>query len=149
LWLVRQVQTWPEVPVQLESVELERSSFSRGELIWRYRLRDIQTGAKYNTSDAEPGDIPLTVAAWSSKHALWSDRNNDAARYRAHVGQVIRVRRSPDGLRYFLRPGNSRTMTFVLTLCAAFWTWILLIRRSANPLPPALRRHRVEPKSEN
>lgn len=140
LWMVQQVKTWPEVPVRLEAVELTPSSFRRGDWSWQYRLRDLQTGAAYKTGDLEPGDIPFSVVAGSKESALWSSRNNDAARYRQHVGQVIKVRRSPDGKRYFLRDGDSVTMTIVLVLCAAFWLWVLLFRRSVSPRPASLRR---------
>lgn len=140
LWMVHQVKTWPEVPVRLEAVELSPSSFHRGDWSWQYRLRDLQTGAAYKTGDLEPGDISFSVVAGSKESALWSSRNNDAARYRQQVGQVIKVRRSPDGKRYFLRAGDSVTMTVVLALCAAFWLWVLLFRRRVSPRSANLHR---------
>jgi len=119
LWLVGQVATWPEVPVRLDAVARKRPPFGKGPPVWRFQLFDAQRGQTYETGDIAPGDFPLMVMDWST-----IDRTAQA--YQLRVGETIRVRRAPDGERYFLRRGDASTMTVALLLSATYWLWLIL-----------------------
>lgn len=128
LWRVGEVATWREVPVRLDAVEKKRPAFGKGPSTWRYTFTDPETGRPYETSDIEPGDFPFTVLSWSTTDAATSA-------YRAKVGQTIRVRRSPDRQEYFLRAGDSSTMTAVFIGSALYWVWLVSSwRRRRQPL---------------
>lgn len=122
LWMVAKVEQWQEVPVRLDAVELKRPTFGKGPSTWRYTLSDPDYGKPYETSDVEPGDIPFSVSGWSTRDAI-------ARNYQAKVGEIIYVRRSPDGKRYFLRTGTTTTMSVLLSLCAIYWLWLFTVWR--------------------
>ena len=122
LWMVAKVEQWQEVPVRLDAVELKRPTFGKGPSTWRYTLSDPDYGKPYETSDVEPGDIPFSVSGWSTKDAT-------ARNYQAKVGEIIHVRRSPDGQRYFLQAGTTTTMSVLLSLCAIYWLWLFTVWR--------------------
>ena len=122
LWRVGDVATWSEVPVRLDAVELKRPSFGKGPSTWRYTFTDPENGKPYETGDIEPGDFPFTVMGWSTTDSI-------TRAYAAKVGQTIRVRRSPDGIQYFLRAGDRTTMTVLLGGSALYWLWLLSIWR--------------------
>lgn len=122
LWRVGQVAEWREVPVRLDAVEMKRPTFGKGPSTWRYTFTDPQTGKPYETGDIEPGDFPFTVMGWSTT-------DSTARAYAAQVGQTIRVRRAPDGRQYFLRPGDTATMTALLGFSGLYWLWLLSVWR--------------------
>lgn len=122
LWMVDNVEQWQEVPVRLDAVELKRPTFGKGPSTWRYTLTDPDFGKPYEIGDVEPGDIPFSVAGWSTKDAT-------ARNYQAKVGEIIHVRRSPDGKRYFLQAGTTTTMIVLLSLCALYWLWLFSVWR--------------------
>jgi hypothetical protein len=122
LWRVGDVASWREVPVRLDAVEMKRPTFGKGPSTWRYTFTDPASGKPYETGDIEPGDFPFTVLGWSTT-------DSTARAYQAQVGQTIRVRRSPDGSRYFLRAGDRSTMTALLALSGVFWLWLISVWR--------------------
>ena len=122
LWMVHNVEQWQEVSVRLDAVELKRPTFGKGPSTWRYTLFDPEFGKPYETGDVEPGDISFSVAGWSTEDAT-------AQNYQARVGEMIHVRRSPDGQRYFLQAGTTTAMSVLLGLCAIYWLWLFTVWR--------------------
>ena len=119
---VEVVSHWERVSLRLDGVELERSSFRKGQFSWRWHFSDPDSGRKFETGDVRPGDLPFSALGWSTLDA-------EAREWQARKGQTVQVWRAPEGDEIYPEQGTPTTMRIILALCAAYWAWVFVTAR--------------------